>query len=162
VPNKKEKVLVRLSNDALNLITAEMYKWYPKETGGVLIGSWVNKKEVIISDIIGPGPNAIHTYTSFTPDDAYHINVIARIYTESQCKQTYLGDWHTHPNEKAYLSELDKKTLRKIAGYKPARLTRPLMLVLGTNPMEYKIWLHSYGGLLQTSNIVSCIVEKYI
>lgn len=153
------KITVRLSEPIIAAIVVEANNWYPKETGGVLMGYWANDHEVVISGIVGPGPNALHTYNSFIPDDTYHISEIARLYTESKGEQTYLGDWHTHPNAEAYLSERDRKTLRKIADYKPARLKRPLMLVFGTEPMEIKSWLHEFKGLLRFSSIKSCKVE---
>lgn len=41
-----------------------------------------------------------------------------------------VGDWHTHPNGEVYVSDTDRRTLRRIATYKQARLTIPLMAVI--------------------------------
>jgi integrative and conjugative element protein (TIGR02256 family) len=112
---------------------------FPKETGGVIMG-YQNESDYFITQLIGPGPKAIHDLRSFNPDGEFHEKEIASIYNESKGRVTYLGDWHTHPTEGAYLSELDKSTLRKIANYLPARLAKPLMLILGSHPFEIKCW----------------------
>lgn len=128
----KKDVLVQIQEDAI--------KWDDKETGGVLIGYWANENTAVITSIVGPGPNAVHRPTSFVPDQDYHVREIERIYAVSNRTETYLGDWHSHPQAAAYLSGQDKITLRKIARYKPARLPKPLMLILGTAKMEFRIW----------------------
>jgi integrative and conjugative element protein (TIGR02256 family) len=119
----------------------EFQRIAPKETGGVIMGYRL-KETFYITDIVGPGEKAIHQHSSFSPDINFHETEIARIYKESGRIHTYLGDWHTHPNNKAYLSERDKKTLRNISSYKPSRLPEPLMIILGSMPFELKAWLY--------------------
>lgn len=125
------------------------------------MGYWANSQEAVVTQIIGPGPQAIHTTMSFSPDHDYQVREIARLYDVSGHTETYLGDWHTHPKAEAYLSGRDKKTLKTIAAYKPARLKKPIMLILGTNPLEMKIWLHEYKGVFRWSTILQCKVCMY-
>jgi integrative and conjugative element protein (TIGR02256 family) len=116
---------------------------YPLETGGVLIGytGGFEGADVVIVSITGPGPNAYHTETRFEPDHEYQTQEIARIYRASKGVNTYLGDWHTHPNSAADLSRRDKKTLKHIAGHGPARMARPIMAILGDHsPWALKVW----------------------
>lgn len=134
----------------------ELNHWFPKETGGVLIGHWTSEAEVVISDIVGPGPKAEHSRYSFTPDNDFHIQEIARYFHASEGVQTYVGDWHTHPDAEAYLSPLDRKTLRKIAYFKPAQTNRPLMLVLGTKPFELKGWCYEKRGRFKKDQVEMC------
>ena len=68
---------------------------------------------------------------------------IARIYEASGRLYTYLGDWHSHPDGRPYLSHRDKTTIRKISKYTPARALVPLMAVVGTNP-EWMMVVWSY------------------
>ena len=106
----------------------EVLSKYPNETGGCLMGYFSeNDDEVVITDIIGPGGNAIHRPSYFCPDSDFQEKEIARIYNESGRRTIYLGDWHMHPLPNKYLSWRDKKTLRKIARHKPARISNPLM-----------------------------------
>jgi len=148
--NAKKEKIVWLKKSVLDMIMGEMNKWYPNETGGVLIGYW---NENQITQLIDGGPNAVRSKTSFAPDHKYQVDVISQIYKLSNRTETYLGDWHTHPDSKAYLSSTDKKTFHKIATYKPARLSMPLMIIVGTKPLELKAWGHEFHRFLKRRNI---------
>ena len=74
----------------------EARRCLPNETGGAFMGYWSDPNTVVITDVIGPGPNAKHTRYSFHPDVEYHAAEIDRIYSQSGRINTYLGDWHTH------------------------------------------------------------------
>ena len=116
---------------------------YPLETGGVLIGytGGAGGDDVVIVAITGPGPGAHHTETTFEPDHEYQTQEIARIYRTSKGVNTYLGDWHTHPDSAAGLSRRDKKTLKHIAAHREARMDRPIMAILGEgSPWMLKAW----------------------
>lgn len=113
----------------------------PRETGGVLLGYWGNEKEVVITTATGPGPRSVHRRSSFHPDNDFHTEEISRHYRESGRTETYLGDWHTHPEAAAYMSRRDEVTLAAIARYPEARQGRPVMLILGTAPFGVKAWV---------------------
>ena len=132
---------------ALLLMLKEMNRHFPNETGGVLLGFRSSNEDWIITRIVGPGPKAIHGRYHFIPDYEFHRNEVARIYEASNCEETYLGDWHTHPGASAYTSERDKKTLKNIFNAKDARLEEPIMLIIGTSPFELKGWSYSKKGL---------------
>lgn len=105
---------------------------WPNETGGVLLGYWVNRTdELVITHVVGPGPNARHGSRSFVPDGAYHEAEIARQYERSDRVIVYLGDWHSHPGSGPQLSRRDRHTLRVIARFEAARLAKPVMVVVG-------------------------------
>ena len=124
---------VWLQKAAYTRILEETIRKMPCETGGILMGYWGSAGEAVVTTIIGPGPKAVHKRTSFVPDYEYDKKEIGRHYEQSGFTETYLGDWHTHPYAAAYLSEQDKKTLKKIADFEPARLVKPLMMILGTD-----------------------------
>ncbi|MCB2410749.1 Mov34/MPN/PAD-1 family protein [Hymenobacter lucidus] len=137
-------VTIWLPQLAYIAILEEAITKMPCETGGILIGYWGSSTEVVVTAVVGPGPKAIHKKRSFRPDNAYHEQEIARLYTQSGRTETYLGDWHTHPAAAAYMSFRDELTLRSLAEYKQARLTQPLMLILGTQPLGLQAWAHTY------------------
>lgn len=119
----------------------------PRETGGCLLGYWIQPlDEVVICDIIGPGPNAKHSKNKFVPDDEWQLSEIAKVYADSGCLLYYLGDWHSHPNyANAGLSWRDRKTLRKIATYSPARIPYPIMGIIAKGESWFlKIWCYSF------------------
>lgn len=115
---------------ALDEMVIEANRLFPLETGGCLMGYWEKLYEkVIITQIIGPGPNAKHKHHYFEPDHEWQESEIARLYHESGRIYTYLGDWHTHPKGNAKLSWRDCRTLRRIATYPSARSPVPLMAI---------------------------------
>src|SRR3546814_7384631 len=54
-------------------------------------------------------------------------------------RETYLGDWHTHPDGTDVLSRADKATLRRIARTPDARAPRPVMLIANGEPEQWRI-----------------------
>lgn len=117
---------------------AEADRAHPPETGGVLIG-YATRDGLVVERIVGPGPMATATRTSFLPDTAFQQSELNRIYQLSAGKETYLGDWHSHPDGVPLISQIDRRTLRQIAGAKSARLNTPGMLILAGNPGNWKI-----------------------
>jgi integrative and conjugative element protein (TIGR02256 family) len=154
---------VWLKESAYNALLIEAIKFMPKETGGVIIGYWGNSHEVVITEIVGPGPKAVHKMHSFVPDNDYHIKEIERVYSISGRTETYLGDWHTHPDSSAYLSGQDKATLIKIGSYEQARLIMPMMIVLGTKPFQLSAWVCK-GEPNQSINkrkMIACTIKLF-
>ncbi len=61
-------------------LIAEVERVFPKETGGVLVGYWATQfTDVIIVDVIGPGPKAVLNSDAFLPDAEYQEKELARI-----------------------------------------------------------------------------------
>lgn len=121
---------------------------FPLETGGVMMGYWAESRgEVVVCRITGPGPLAVHSEHAFVPDGDYQESEVARVYEESGRVYSYLGDWHTHPREGAYLSQKDVGTLRKISGFAKARAPVPIMAVLGGGDPEWFLgaWCYIRG-----------------
>lgn len=118
--------------------------WFPLEVGGILVGH-VNGADAAVVDFIGPGPQASHEHTRFTPDHEFHRQEVARHYQDSAGRRTYLGDWHTHPNGPSSLSELDQQTLRTIAQEREARCSQPVMLLLAHGPEAWETTAFALG-----------------
>lgn len=141
-----EKRIAWIKRPVLNYIVIEANRSFPYETGGCLMGYWgMPLREVVITDIIGPGPQAVHRKKSFIPDNEWQTAEVARIYANSGRLHTYLGDWHTHPNSNCCeLSWTDSRTLNKIAIFHPARIPTPIMGVLaGGSSWDLKIWSYA-------------------
>lgn len=103
--------------------------YYPVEVGGILAG-YVNEESAVVTEIVGPGPQAQHSHDSFLPDHDYQTNEMHRIFRASGGSAVYLGDWHTHPDGPVALSPLDIRTMRTIAEDHKAHCPNPLMLLL--------------------------------
>ena len=117
---------------------------FPLETGGVLMGYWASDDLAVVSAMIGPGPAAVHRSHSFEPDLEWQHGQIATHYFASGRRETYLGDWHTHPHaQSGSLSRHDRQVIRTIIRTPEARAKRPLMAIFHGTPREWglTIWL---------------------
>jgi integrative and conjugative element protein (TIGR02256 family) len=145
----------------------EADRTFPLETGGVLLGYWVDKSsELVISHAIGPGPRAINGAQSFVPDYKYQEAEVARLYAETGRVSTYLGDWHSHPLEGVYLSRRDLRTLRRIANHAEARAPLPVMIVIGGGAPNWSfgIWRYAprgFGKVIYSSGIIPFELSIY-
>jgi len=119
---------------------SEANRQYPKETGGCLMGYLSdNKKDIVITDIVGPGSKATHKNNSFIPDYDYQERKVAEIYKKTGRTSTYLGDWHTHPDGRQSLSNIDVTALQNISAYSKARTESPIMVILSGSPSRWTL-----------------------
>lgn len=100
-------------------------KLCPLETGGILLG-WRSGEDRVVVDMRGPGLRALHGRQCFLPDHTWQLDEIHRAFKESNGDIDYLGDWHSHPNGTAAMSQQDSITLRRIT----RRVKEPLMLII--------------------------------
>jgi len=122
--------LIWLGADARRRMLDEAEARYPDETGGVIVGYRVGLDECVITAVSGPGPRAVHAATRFKPDHEFQVEWLAQRYAASKQVETYLGDWHTHPNATAAEpSWTDRRAAAAIADYADARATIPVMVI---------------------------------
>ena len=115
---------------AFDACAREASEFHPIETGGVLMGYWWRPDTAVVTATIGAGPHAHRDRHHFEPDQQWQLAEIARHYRESDRRETYLGDWHSHPDAKTgHLSYKDRSVLRRIINTPAARAETPLMLV---------------------------------
>lgn len=120
---------------------------FPFETGGVLMGYHVDGTAVV-TEIIGAGPSASHRTHSFEPDYDWQSQRIAEHYQRSGRRETYLGDWHTHPRAlSGALSGHDRAVIRKIIRTPEARAAQPLMAIFYGVPQQWNlaVWTGRLG-----------------
>ena len=103
------------------------------------MGWWADTAVAVISAVIEPGPGAVHGPHNFAPDQVWQLAEIVSHYQASGRRETYLGDWHSHPNESSgRLSWIDRQVLRRIIHSPEARCDRPLMAVLWGEPEAWQ------------------------
>lgn len=112
---------------------------FPFETGGTFMGWWADSHTVVITGVIGAGPKAHHGRYAFQPDEMWQLDQIARHYEDSGRRETYLGDWHSHPNASSgSLSWTDRHVLRRVITTPSARCPSPLMTVVWAQPDDWQ------------------------
>lgn len=128
----------------LNLCIEEATKAFPFESGGLFLGWWTENKDVVVSEFVGPGEKAVRGKYFFTPDHKWQNRKIAQLYKASKQPLEYLGDWHSHPNQKEIsASWADWKSLNVISKNPESRCSKPLMMIFGGGPKKWnqKLWI---------------------
>lgn len=150
---------VWVSEKVLTAMFDEAWNKYPNETGGLIFGYEDEAgAQSVVTEVVGPGPEAWHGPKRFEPDTEFHEIVAARIYKASGRRHTYLGDWHTHPDGVSALSARDRTTLRSIARDQRARLRMALMAVLSLGREEDEtigVFANRYGRFSQSKIMVA-------
>lgn len=132
--------IVWIRNDLYEQIISLVKDYLPYETGGMLLGYTDVRGNLVVTKVVGPGPDAVHQKDYFLPDAIYQQEEINRAFKDSEGETTYLGDWHSHPFQPPYMSKLDLKTLKRIALHKLSGTVEPIFLIVGTHPVIPKCW----------------------
>jgi hypothetical protein len=118
--SKQPRFSVTISRGVLESIFDECDQYDSHETGGRLIGTYQKKGaryDVQLSGVLGPGPNARRSATSFFQDGDYQEQVFRSI-EERHPEVEHLGNWHTHHvNGLAHLSQGDHETYHRIVNH---------------------------------------------
>jgi integrative and conjugative element protein (TIGR02256 family) len=120
--------VILVEREHLEEMLLEGRRTFPLETGGVLMG-FVSAGRIVVTSVIGPGPRAVHRRRSFTPDAEWQQARVADLYEMSGRRDTYLGDWHTHPGGSTRASFGDWVAAWTIARSHEARCPNPVMLI---------------------------------
>jgi integrative and conjugative element protein (TIGR02256 family) len=143
---RRRKLTVWLPRDAQAKITRQISNAEPDETGGILLGYEVlADAAVVVTHLVGPGPNSRATRAHFDPDGRWQEKEVARIYEESGRHAKYLGDWHSHPDGAARPSRKDRRTARSIAQHAAARMPTPLMLIVASSDASFRLACFRYS-----------------
>lgn len=145
-----------IPRQAYGLMCALGEKSFPLETGGVFLGYKANNGELVVTALIGPGPNARHSRYRFVPDAEYQQEKIEVHHARSEGRETYLGDWHTHPRGSADLSSLDKRTLIRIADTPSSGTDTPVMAVLGGESEKWDLNAVRFDGWIRRVPFKRC------
>jgi|GEM_PF-989830 len=132
--------IIWLPASIIAVMTQEADRFYELETGGTYMGYWATSSEAVVTRNIPAGPEACHGRGHFQPDQAWQITEIERHYQLSGRLDSYMGDWHTHPNAtRAFLSRTDRACIRRIIKTPQARQDRPIMLLVTGKPGDWNL-----------------------
>jgi len=110
---------VVFTNRAYNAIMAEGERMSPKETGGILLGHFLDTGHWVVIEVLLPGPDSHFQEYSFTYDDKY-INYTAKgISAQYELCLQVLGMWHRHPGSMDVFSGMDGKANSSFAARFP-------------------------------------------
>ncbi|EOU2013882.1 hypothetical protein C4D22_04760 [Clostridium perfringens] len=109
-----------------------------KEAGGILIGYITNDNNIIIEYITKPFDKDIRKRFSFIRRDNKHEKILNSIWKNNGEVHTYVGEWHTHPEDYPIFSCIDKKNWINLGrNIKPSK-TRYINIIVGNK--ELRVW----------------------
>jgi integrative and conjugative element protein (TIGR02256 family) len=119
--------MIRLVSSAAEAMRRESRRRYPRETGGILIGSmeasWLN-----VFHVVGPGPHAYHGLRRFVRDGNYAQQELDAHYIASEGQVDYIGEWHSHPLP-AGPSPQDRASLSWISANTAYHQEHPILMI---------------------------------
>lgn len=142
--NHDNKISVSIPDSCISFMQDLVSKNPLIETGGVLAGYLIEKGNIFITDVSGPGPNAIQSSTKFEKDTPYCQSFLDKLYEERQQKTIYVGEWHSHPSENNHPSGTDIRSLSEIAVQKNYLTNCPAMIIF-SNTGKPSCTLHPAG-----------------
>lgn len=112
------------------------------ETGGILVGIWLDQDTCYLVGATGSGPMAEHAQYSFAVDTDYANNELNRI-RQSFPGSDYVGEWHKHPATLERPSQGDLMTARQLLADPdyPIRLINPIMTVKNHKALFHLFYL---------------------
>jgi len=113
----------------------------PLETGGCFAGHYVDDSEdVVITNVIGPGPRAIHMRTRFVADRKFHDDALEELWQRSNRTIRYVGDWHSHPDGAPGLSSVDKAFMKHALRSRHSYLRYSLVAIVYGDLSQAHFW----------------------
>ena len=105
----------------------------PKETGGVLVGSFNMQSQIIyVVDMVGNIPDSMEYPDAFIRGYEGLSDKIQSTQDVTAGNLTYAGEWHSHPDRaKCLPSSEDQQVMQWINDHMSAEGLPPLMLIVG-------------------------------
>lgn len=152
---------VEFKNDSLICLHEKAQKLPDDpERGGIILGRlFPENSKIIVTDII-ESKQGQSQRMGFKMNINEVQEIMHKIWEESGGKVTYLGDWHTHPENNPSPSLIDHATFRM--NYFGSKIDQNLLLyiIVGTNNILNRgIWLAACNGynLYQIKNSIGNI-----
>ena len=140
-----ERRAVTVDRALANQLLSEARRWAPLETGGILLGEFVDSdRGARVTEVVGAGPGARRETNRFVPDGPWQRRQIAERYLASGRNLEYIGDWHSHPAGNGP-SKLDRETARRIAREKLARCPHPVLLIVTRVALQWELRAYRFG-----------------
>ncbi len=108
--NRKDGGHFHISERALQVIHQHIQdELYKNEAGGVLLGRHIlGSDDIIVDTVTEPMPGDKRERFRFFRSQYFHQYLIDRMWKESRGTCTYLGEWHTHPEQDPEPSDIDR------------------------------------------------------
>lgn len=107
---------------------------YPRETGGVLFGYYLETNYAIITDMWEEKKIENKSRRKFIRGTNGLKDFSDKLWDEK--KRYYLGEWHYHPESNCIASSTDKNTIINISKNRIYKCPQPIMLIVSNKKNE--------------------------
>lgn len=140
-------ISIRISKKALEDLYRFCNEGYPDETGGILIGSYLDNSIAEVSYITGPTTDSKRKRCNFTRGTKGINKLLDGLWEKGMY---YLGEWHFHPDGTSTPSNIDIETMISIARNNKYKCPEPILIIVsGRLNIEYKemVYLYTQGNM---------------
>ena len=134
---------IRLVTDRvfLSAVRAERQRKLPRETGGVLLGSWDLQRGIVYVVAMIPSPDdSEERPTSYIRGCRGLESAVSDAVAETGGQLQYLGEWHSHPDgHSAEPSEDDCKLFDWVREYTTQDGYPPVMFIVGEKESRWLV-----------------------
>lgn len=115
------------------------------ESGGILLGKAFDEY-TLIEKATTPGKEDKRGLFFFHRQKKRAQLLVNKSFTESQGKQIYIGEWHTHREKTPHPSLIDKLEIKR--AFKKSRLNLDFIIciIVGNDDILKNIWVGCYDG----------------
>jgi integrative and conjugative element protein (TIGR02256 family) len=124
--DKKGNLVVIMGHVLKRLLSYRQLHHLTPESAGVLIGER-RGQHLVVCDISEPGPGDIRQRYRVERRGTHHQSRVNEAFENSGGTHLYLGEWHTHPEDRPCPSETDRHSWRKNIVYDDSML----LLIVG-------------------------------
>lgn len=117
------------------------------ESGGILIGLYIDKYSIVISEITKPTEYDKKSRFSFNRSVKSIKNIILDKFKSSKGKKIYMGEWHSHPENYPHPSSTDLDSFLIQLNQNKLNSDILIMLIVGIKGM--------YFGVYNKTNLIS-------
>lgn len=135
ISNEDGTVFVLINDNVLETLEAHRQLDFSQpESGGILIGEYRGPHLNIVK-LTTPASGDLQSRFRFFRRSKSHQFIASKTWKDSNSTQTFLGDWHTHPEDHPSPSSIDEMDwLRKL----PNRIM--IVIIQGRSSRWYGIW----------------------
>jgi len=120
--------LIVIENSVVSIAKREMRRAKFTETGGALVGH-LEGHHLVITSASGPGPRAELRMRSVLIDGEHATRFCARVRSQTDGADDYVGDWHCHLGYSLEPSELDYDAMKTMATFESATNVNPVSVI---------------------------------